>query len=492
MKKIIFWIDSNFLNFFVAKQIKEKSEHEIHAIFEITDNPKKFFKQQKMVDFKTCWYYHENIKNLKSDVDYEFLENKEKEYGINFMKLMLNDRILYNFNEFYNFSSNEVFKILELEIKFFEKIVDQIKPDYLIMDAAFLRPGYLFSLICKKKKMKNLMVVPTRVYNKCMITDHWNNLPLKKNTNSIKKQIKEKNSVDENSYSKQLANLEKNFLNSKINMIKAILKFLFSNNSNSISHYTYYGRTKIKVIQKYFFDLIRVKIRKRFIDKKFSFDENIDSKFIYLPLHLEQEHSTLIMAPFYTDQLNFISNVQKSIPVGYKLVIKEHPAMFTRSWHSIEFYKKILNMPNVIMVHPSVNSSNLLKKCDLVVTIGGSVSFEAGYFDKSAITFVETAWSFLPHIYLVKNIEKLSETIDLAIKTKHDNNEFLSYVTYLQENSFNFNPYEISQQLQNVFHYGGYYVDVKLYEDELEQFETENNNAISLLTNEYLSKINED
>ena len=190
----------------------------------------------------------------------------------------------------------------------------------------------------------------------------------------------------------------------------------------------YYGRTKIKVIQKYFFDLIRVKIRKRFIDKKFSFDENIDSKFIYLPLHLEQEHSTLIMAPFYTDQLNFISNVQKSIPVGYKLVIKEHPAMFTRSWHSIEFYKKILNMPNVIMIHPSVNSSNLLKKCDLVVTIGGSVSFEAGYFDKSAITFVETAWSFLPHIYLVKNIEKLSETIDVAIKTKHDNNQFLSLI----------------------------------------------------------------
>ena len=142
------------------------------------------------------------------------------------------------------------------------------------------------------------MVVPTRVYNKCMITDHWNNLPLKKNTNSIKKQIKEKNSVDENSYSKQLANLEKNFLNSKISMIKAILKFLFANNTNPRTHYTYYGRTKIKVIQKYFFDLIRVKIRKRFIDKKFSFDENIDSKFIYLPLHLEQEHSTLIMAPF--------------------------------------------------------------------------------------------------------------------------------------------------------------------------------------------------
>ena len=208
------------------------------------------------------------------------------------------------------------------------------------MDPAFLRPSLLFSLICKSRKIKIHMIIPTRLYNKCIISDEWNNLGYNKKKLS-KNEIKfNDENIEKYSYKKQLQQMNDEFLQSKKNMIKAIWKFFISKNTNVNTHYTYFGRTKIKVLQKYFLDMIRIKIRKKFIDENLSYDTNINSKFLFLPLHLEQEHSLLVLAPFYTNQLEFIKQVLKSMPIGYKLIIKEHPAMFARSWHTIQFYKE--------------------------------------------------------------------------------------------------------------------------------------------------------
>ena len=62
--------------------------------------------------------------------------------------------------------------------------------------------------------------------------------------------------------------------------------------------------------------------------------------FIFFPLHLEQEMSLLIQAPFYTNQLEIIKNLVKSLPIGYELYVKEHPLMYVRSWRKISIYKE--------------------------------------------------------------------------------------------------------------------------------------------------------
>lgn len=498
MKKIIFWLDNNLMNFCIAKMIQEENNYEINAIVDVTDKPKQFFLNQKLLNFKNLWFYHDNLKNLNDNPDIEFLKLKEKEYGFNLLTLTYNDRILYNFNEFFEFSTNHVFRLLELEIKFFEQILDKSNPDYVIMDPAFLRPSLLFSLICKKRKIKILMIIPTRLYNKCIISDDWNNLGYDKTLNN-KSEIKNsydneeiKNNeqkIEKYSYKKQLTQLNNEFLQSKKSMIHAVLNFITSKNSNVKTHYTYFGRTKSKVLQKYFFDMIRTKIRKNFIDKNLSYDTNIDSKFLFLPLHLEQEHSLLVLAPYYTNQLEFIKHVLKSMPIGYKLVIKEHPAMFARSWHSIQFYKEIMKMPNVIFMHPTVDSNKLLKSCSLVVTVGGSVSFEAGYYNKPAIIFIETSWSMLPHIHKVNSIESLTGIIISALEKSYDQKEFLNYIRYIEENSFEHNPFKTAQIVQNYFHYGGFSVDVDITEEKIKKFTTENYDEIKYLTMQYMKKI---
>ena len=86
-----------------------------------------------------------------------------------------------------------------------------------------------------------------------------------------------------------------------------------------------------------------------------------NEKFIYYPLHIEQERSLLIAAPYYTNQIEIIRSIAKSLPIDYKLYVKEHPSQANRNWRDISDYKEIINIPNVRLIHPSfpdVISSN--------------------------------------------------------------------------------------------------------------------------------------
>ena len=73
-KKIFFWIDSKLLYFGLANYLQKKTDAKFFAIIDITNKTKKFFEEQKFVDFEKFWFYfdHVKLKNLKPDL--EFLE----------------------------------------------------------------------------------------------------------------------------------------------------------------------------------------------------------------------------------------------------------------------------------------------------------------------------------------------------------------------------------------------------------------------------------
>ena len=48
-KKIIFWVDGNLSTFCILKKIKEDIDCEMHAIFNVTNKPKKFIQNQKLI-----------------------------------------------------------------------------------------------------------------------------------------------------------------------------------------------------------------------------------------------------------------------------------------------------------------------------------------------------------------------------------------------------------------------------------------------------------
>ena len=151
------------LHFSLSYYLQQNRNDDFYAIIDVPNKPKKFFKEQKIVDFKKTWFYNDHIIKTEKKPDLEYLSNFEKEYQIDLWKLAINERHFYRFNRFYKFSKNEILNILEQECRFFENILKKIKPDYfLTYDPPFHHQKLLLDM-CRSKGIKILCIYFTRV-----------------------------------------------------------------------------------------------------------------------------------------------------------------------------------------------------------------------------------------------------------------------------------------------------------------------------------------
>src|SRR3989338_3769037 len=85
--KILFWINTFFLHFGIANYLQNEIDGDFFAIIDVPNNPKKFCQEQKIVNFKKSWFYHDHI-NLKSNsIEIDYLSKFEKKYDIQLWKL---------------------------------------------------------------------------------------------------------------------------------------------------------------------------------------------------------------------------------------------------------------------------------------------------------------------------------------------------------------------------------------------------------------------
>ena len=160
--KILFWIDRSITHFGLAKYIHDNLDCELFSIFEVTNKPKTFFQEQKIVKFKKIWFYHDFILKTKRKANLNFLKSIEEKYNIPLWLIAANDRIFNHYNKFYKFSENEILLILEDEIKLFETILDEIKPEFIVLAMTHQQHNHIFYKICKAKNIKILIMFGTR------------------------------------------------------------------------------------------------------------------------------------------------------------------------------------------------------------------------------------------------------------------------------------------------------------------------------------------
>ncbi len=492
--KIIFWINSDFIQLGLAKSLKSIHDSDIFCVVDATDRLKIFFKDQNFVHFNKSWFYHDHIKKQTNDPDMEFLLSFEKKYKINLWLLVQNERIFTDYNSFYNFKKEEIFSILEQECKFFEKILNEVQPDFLITYMTNLHHNHLFYLMCKAKGIKVLMLIPTRLSNRYMISNEPEKFDQYHiSTNSFESKTPEQllDFLNKKSAIKDSEKISTTFLTSKLSLLNAAIQFfIHSKNSNLKTHYTYYGRTKIKVLVYTIFYLLKKKYRTYYINKFLSKDIS-DKNFIFFPLQTEPERSLLIGAPFNTDQLNTIKQIAKSIPINYMLYVKEHPVQIVREWRKISFYKELLKLPNVKIIHPSVSSKNLLKTTSLVITAGGTVGFEAAFYGKPTLSFVNSLYSELKSIYPITNMNKLPELIIFTLDQKMDYDDLQRYLVKLEKNSFEIDMMDLEVFINEHFFYGGFLVDVDIPNEKMKIFFEKFENIFNTLAIEYMNKINQ-
>lgn len=494
--RIIFWIDAGSLvNFGIAKYLHEKHDCDIFAVIDVTDRPKKFFETQQLVKFQKVWYYHDHINVKHKNFNSDYLTNLEKNYKINLWGISYNDRIFYKYNEYHQFSRNEILSILEQEGRLFETILDAVQPNFFITPETASRRHHLFHHMCKQKKVKTLMLNHANFEYLCYISEDRHKIDYVNSLDGIKTSGKSfselQQRVESSNLSKQLENYFKKQKNSFYDRLKAAFQFLIvSDNSNIRTHHTYFGRNRLRVLIKECIYVIKKKYREYFINQNFQYGIDDSKPFVFLPLHQEPERSLLIATSFYTNQLETILHVAKSLPIEYMLYVKEHPSQGpARGWRKISVYKEMLKLPNVVLIHPSVPSKELIKKCSLVVTAGGTSSFEAAFFQKPSIMFADLGYTLLPSVYKINCLEELPKTIRLALMTKVEAHDVEKYVTMLENNSFNFDYPSFDLNFFHWFYYGGNLVDVDIPIAKMESFLIKFKTEIELLGNEHLKKI---
>ena len=120
-QKIIFWLNEDITTFCLSYFLQKKIDADLYAIINITNRPKDFFINQKLVNFKKIWFYHDYLNN-DYEFDLNYLDKFEEKYKINLTELAQNDRVFNpKYNKNYNFSKDEIRIILQKESKLFEE-----------------------------------------------------------------------------------------------------------------------------------------------------------------------------------------------------------------------------------------------------------------------------------------------------------------------------------------------------------------------------------
>jgi hypothetical protein len=191
---------------------------------------------------------------------------------------------------------------------------------------------------------------------------------------------------------------------------------------------------------------------RRLSAKYVSEDELRSLEYAFFPLHTEPEVSLLVYSRAYLNQIEAIRTISNSIPVGMKLVVKEHPAAVGK--RPLSYYQKILEIPNVRLADPALSSKPLVTNARLVATIAGSIGWEAVLRQKPVIVLGHTPYEFLPPsmVRRVTDMERLgSEINDLMQNYEYQAQAAAAYVAAIMSQSVPVNLYSTLLGRQGVY-----------------------------------------
>ncbi len=133
-------------------------------------------------------------------------------------------------------------------------------------------------------------------------------------------------------------------------------------------------------------------------------------KYYFYPFHLEPEATVLYSADgIYENQVKLIQNIAASLPVGYYLYVKDHPHYI--GYRNLIDYLRLLNIPNVRLLHSSISGKSIIANSVGVITINGTAGLEGLLLGKHVYTFGNAYYNIAERVHYVRNIRDLSRLL---------------------------------------------------------------------------------
>jgi len=493
--KVLFWITSFLTHFAIAYYLQSKLDADFFGIFDVNLKFKNFVQNQNLIEFKKNWFYHDYIKKQDHKIDIDYLTKFENTYNIGLWNVALNERHFYKHNRFYKFQKEEILSILEDELKLFEKILNESKPDYFLTFNPVLHHQKLFLDICKSKGIKALNACRTGINDQtALVTDGETfDLDFNLTIDNYHEQIPEKTAKSDtpDAYDTAHEKWVKGRNVSYLNKFSGLKNYLFDSDHDLIkSNFMYYGRNKFKVLKDALWIEYKRKSNFNFLNNNSISSPPLDIPFVYFPMNIVEESSLFHYAPYYTDQIEVIRHIAKSIPVDHMLYVKEHAAAGIRRWNEINYYKEIMDMQNVKLIHPKVDNEILIKNSKLLISIRGTSTLKAVKFGIPSITFGKQPYQIIPSVFIVNSLSSLPALIKKALKFKTnplDHQKFKEYFDIFGY-SFDIQGFELKRN-ESFFSGNGVYSNVEILEKDVKNFLDVNKDMFSDVVQAHLKLI---
>ncbi|MEX2526769.1 MAG: hypothetical protein WEA09_03965 [Gemmatimonadota bacterium] len=139
--------------------------------------------------------------------------------------------------------------------------------------------------------------------------------------------------------------------------------------------------------------------------------------FLFMPLNSEPEIALSVYSRFTLNQIEVIRNVAQSLPLGWRLVLKEHPRSHGR--RSDGYYHRVLEIPNVYFVPVETRPAELFAEARCTLVISSFMGFESVLAGKPCLVLGRTLYSDLPAplVQEVRAFEDLPNLIHTAVET---------------------------------------------------------------------------
>ena len=479
--KILF--DTNSISIQLYWQLfqKIKSKKKIQSAFSVSDKNiyKKFLKKNDKFDSENKnnlfeWEINKLAKSKNYDLGY--LQNLEKKFDnaclIN--SLLADRRLIYSekmkFIQDYKLENDHDFLLSYLynactEI---EKQLDNFKPRMILAFNFVNTISYLYYLFSKIKNIKYYQLKLTRIENFVSFHDNPLTFPSK-----LEMKFKENLNNDLSEISKEEKKILYNFINkAQNNQLTYEGSILLENNfnkknlektntksSNFISCIDLAKKNNLEKLREFFFlyknekgypsslkFLIYNKIikpfKRRINNQYFNKLKNIDNKFQYafFPLNTEPEVALLVYGKHFKNQIETIRNISTNLPIGFKLIVKEHPNAI--GFRSSNYYKKILNIPNVVLMGPNEKASDIIKLSKIVFVTYGTIGLETIIKKKPLINFSKYPYGLFPKtmVDFTESFEDLKlKIVNLLENYVYQEKYLLSYISSIVNTSFRLN-----------------------------------------------------
>lgn len=369
------------------------------------------------------------------EIDREFLNEIEGKYG---------DPNLFVFwpsiRKEGGIKYDNALKIFQYLFGSLEEILERVRPHFIVTDAIAALPLLVLQRVAEYRKIQMYILDNSRIPDHFVIRLSYKNKwpEMEKSFEELKgRELSSLERTESEDFLKKFrtkglsptySKLIEKRVKKTLPRIKSVLRSFYEVYRFGLYKRTYKSAMNIFMPFNYVLKKLMHDLRGRYLKLSNVFETpDYSEKFVLFPLHIQPEASTLIWAPFFVNQLEVVNSLAKSVPVDYKVYVKEHRANFGN--RGMAYYRELKKNPNVKILAPWENTQKLIQKSSIVVTITGTVGWESILWEKPVITMGNVFFNAFDHVRQITDYTKLPAVIkEILNNYKPDRELMLKFI----------------------------------------------------------------